>query len=119
MRGGIMATKTVSAATVLKREHRFFFISACIMAFVLVAGFSTNILFQRSSFAAPILYHVHAVAFFGWVVLYLLQTGLVATGSTRLHKQLGWLALACDGLARDGDHDSRHSRIWRPLLLCP
>ena len=64
------------------------------MAFVLVAGFSTNILFQRSSFAAPILYHVHAVAFFGWVVLYLLQTGLVATGSTRLHKQLGCLALA-------------------------
>lgn len=89
-----MATQASAAGTVFEREHRFFFISACIMALVLVAGFSTNILFQRSSFAVPLLYHVHAVIFFGWVVLYLLQTGLVATGSRRLHKRLGWLALA-------------------------
>ena len=94
MGGDIMATGTVSAATVVQWEHRFFFISACVMTFVLLAGFSTNILLHRSSFAAPILYHVHAVTFFGWVLLYLLQTGLVATGSTRLHKQLGWVALA-------------------------
>lgn len=88
-----MATRASGAGAVFDREHRFFFVSACIMALVLVAGFSTNILFQRSSFAVPALYHVHAVTFFGWVVLYLLQTGLVATGSRALHKRLGWLAL--------------------------
>lgn len=88
-----MATQASTAKAVFDREHRFFFISACFMALVLVAGFSTNIIFQRSSFASPILFHVHAVTFFGWVVLYLLQTGLVATGSRALHKRLGWLAL--------------------------
>lgn len=89
-----MATQAPAAGAVFNREHRFFFINACIMALVLVAGFSTNILFHRSSFNSPILFHVHAVTFFGWVVLYLLQTGLVATGSRALHKRLGWLALA-------------------------
>lgn len=89
-----MATQVSAARVVFDREHRFFFISACIMALVLVAGFSTNILFHRSTFAVPVLYHVHAVTFFGWVMLYLLQTGLVATGSRALHKRLGWLALA-------------------------
>ena len=89
-----MATQASAAEVAFNREHRFFFTSACIMALVLVAGFSTNILFHRSSFNSPILFHVHAVTFFGWVVLYLLQTGLAATGSRALHKRLGWLALA-------------------------
>lgn len=66
---------------------------ACFMAFVLVSGFSTSIALRRSTFASPILFHLHAVTFFGWVVLYLLQTGLAATGSMTLHKRLGWLAL--------------------------
>lgn len=88
-----MATRASGAGAVFDREHRFFFVSACVMALVLVAGFSTSIIFQRSSFGSPILFHIHAVTFFGWVVLYLLQTGLVATGSRALHKRLGWLAL--------------------------
>jgi hypothetical protein len=89
-----MATRVSTVTSVFEREHRFFFVSACLMALVLVAGFSTSILFHRSSFDSPILFHVHAVTFFGWVVLYLLQSGLAATGSIALHKRLGWLALA-------------------------
>ena len=89
-----MATQAATATAVFEREHRFFFIMACVMAFVLVAGFSTNILLGRSSFASPLVFHVHAFIFFGWVVLYLLQTGFAATGSLHLHKRLGWLALA-------------------------
>lgn len=85
-----MATQAATATAVFEREHRFFFI----MAFVLVAGFSTSIVFARSSFASPLIFHIHAFTFFGWVVLYLLQSGLAATGSLALHKRLGWLALA-------------------------
>ena len=77
-----------------RSENRFFFIMACAMAFVLVSGFSTSIVLHHSSFSVPILFHLHAFTFFGWVVLYLLQTGLAASGSIALHRRLGWLALA-------------------------
>jgi len=92
-----MATQALPATSEADQSHgrdrRFFFIMACVMAIVLVAGFSTSIVLHRSTFASPILFHLHAFAFFGWVVLYLLQTGLAATGSIALHKRLGWLAL--------------------------
>ena len=89
-----MATLAGAARPALGREHRFFFIMACAMAAVLVAGFSLSIAMRRSNFGEPVLIHVHAVTFFGWVVLYLLQTGLVSSGSVHLHKRLGWLSLA-------------------------
>lgn len=88
-----MATRPSVTTIAFEQEHRFFFITACVMAFVLVAGFSTNILLGRSSFGSPLLFHIHAFTFFGWVTLHLVQTGLAATGSIALHKRLGWLAL--------------------------
>lgn len=80
-------------ASAARPDHRFFFITACIMAAVIVAGFTTNIVFGRSNFGLPLIFHIHAFVFFGWVALYLLQSGLVAAGSVRLHRRLGWLAL--------------------------
>ena len=73
-------------------EHRFFLTMAIVMALVIVAGFATNLAMGRSSFALPLLYHVHAFIFFGWVVLYVTQNALVANGSVTLHRRLGWLA---------------------------
>jgi len=73
-------------------EHRFFLTMAIVMALVIVAGFSTNLAMGRSSFALPLLYHIHAFIFFGWVVLYVTQNALVANGSVTLHRRLGWLA---------------------------
>lgn len=87
-----MATGIAARGGVLADDHRFFFISAWVMAAVIVAGFSASLALGRSSFAVPLVYHAHAFVFFGWLCLYLLQNGLVATGNVRLHRQLGWLA---------------------------
>ena len=88
-----MATQLATAPSAFVPERRFYFIMACVMAFVLVAGFSASIVLHRSTFASPIIYHIHAFTFFGWIVLYMMQTWLGATGSIALHKRLGWLAV--------------------------
>jgi hypothetical protein len=81
-------------APVIDRERRFFFVSAIVMTLVLVCGFGVQFAMGRSSFGAPFYVHLHALVFFGWAMLYLLQAALIATGSPALHKRLGWLAVA-------------------------
>jgi hypothetical protein len=86
-----MATLAQPGAST-RSEERFFFTLACVMAAVLVAGFSLNLAMGRSSFALPLIYHVHAAVFFGWIALVLTQTWLMASGNAALHKRLGWLS---------------------------
>ncbi|RYE03400.1 MAG: hypothetical protein EOP61_04840 [Sphingomonadales bacterium] len=75
---------------------------AIVMALTLVAGFSVQLGAGRSSFGAPLHVHVHAVVFFGWVALYVVQNALVSRGSIGLHRKLGWIgagwALAMVGI---------------------
>jgi hypothetical protein len=73
-------------------DDRFFLISAAMMAAVLGAGFSLHLAAGRSSFSAPLLVHVHALVFFGWVAIYVAQNALAASGSIALHRKLGWIA---------------------------
>jgi hypothetical protein len=72
-------------------DHRFFLISAIVMAVIIVLGFSVQLGLGRSSFGARIGVHVHAVVFFGWTMLYVAQNVLVARGSIALHRRLGWI----------------------------
>ena len=88
----LIADSQTRIAGKMTGEHKFFLTMAIVMALVIVAGFATNLAMGRSSFAVPLLYHVHAFVFFGWVVLYVTQNALVATGSVALHRRLGWLA---------------------------
>jgi len=76
------------------RDEGFFLGAAIAMTVVIVAGFSLQLAMGRSTFAAPLLVHAHAVVFMGWVAIYLSQNVLVATGRTALHRRLGWLAAA-------------------------
>jgi hypothetical protein len=89
-----MATAARPTKSTIERERAFFFIMSIAMALVIVAGFAFNLAAGRSSFSVPIIFHIHAFVFFGWVVLYVSQNGLVATGNVALHRQLGWLSLA-------------------------
>jgi hypothetical protein len=76
-----------------RADTRFFAISAILMTLVMVAGFSIQAISGRSSFAAPPVVHAHAVIFFGWVMIYLAQNLLAASGNIALHRRLGWLAV--------------------------
>lgn len=75
------------------RGEKFFLVTAILMVVVIVAGFSLQLGMGRSSFASPVPVHLHAVIFFGWAMLYLLQNALAATGSLALHRRLGWLSI--------------------------
>jgi hypothetical protein len=87
-----MATRSALSAS--EREARFFFLMACVMAAAVVSGFGANLATGRVSFSEQPWYaHIHAFFFFGWMALYVLQTGLVATGSLALHRRIGWIAL--------------------------
>lgn len=71
--------------------HGLFLGLAIAMAVTIVAGFSMQLAMGRSTFAAPWPVHLHALVFFGWTALYVLQNALVATGSVALHRRLGWI----------------------------
>lgn len=75
-------------------EHRFAATMAMVMAAVVVAGFLTQYLAGRSTFASPLRVHVHAVVFMGWVALFVAQSWLATRGPLALHRKLGWIAVA-------------------------
>lgn len=85
-----MATVAPRAASA--DSTRFFTIMACVMALVIVAGFSFNLATGRSTFAAPWPYHLHGMIFMGWLGLYLAQVITIASGNIALHRQLGKFA---------------------------
>lgn len=73
-------------------ETVFFRNMAWVMSLIIIAGFSLNLVMGRSSFDAPIAYHLHAVIFMIWVALYLAQHISIAAGNRTLHISLGRLA---------------------------
>lgn len=95
-----MATIAEPMPRAAKRRDRFFLILSLAMSAVIIAGFSLNLALGRSSFALPLIYHLHAFVFFGWILLFLTQNFLIASGNVQLHRTLGWLSL-----------------VWVPLML--
>lgn len=74
-------------------ERRFFFVLILIMSVLMVAGFALNLALGRSTFAVPFIFHAHAVVFFGWMALFIAQSGLIASNNTALHRTLGSIAV--------------------------
>ena len=83
-----------------RSEERFFFIMACVIAAMMAGAFGMHLALGRSTFAVPPIYHVHAFVFFGWLALFVTQSGLASSGNAALHRRLGVLSL-----------------LWIPLML--
>lgn len=77
---------------VTRGGDRFFANLALWMCLVTVAGFVVNLAFHRSTFNSPLVTHMHAVTFMGWVFLFIAQSRLGVGESRALHKTLGWIA---------------------------
>lgn len=74
-----------------------YFAQALLLVAVVWCGFSQTIEenLLHPSFPRPAVLYVHAAVFGGWMVLLLVQTGLVALArKTAWHRRLGWLGLA-------------------------
>lgn len=73
------------------RDDALFITLAAVAAVVVMLGFGLQFVGPPSPGARPLtpLIMVHAVAFAAWIVLFGVQTGLVATHRTRVHRRLG------------------------------
>jgi len=77
-----------------RRRERWFYISMSIAALVTVfAGFAPTYYLRPYFNTAPLmpLLHVHGIVFTSWLVLFLIQTTLVAAHRTDIHRRLGIL----------------------------
>lgn len=83
----------VSRQPLFAAEARFYAITAIVMGTINVAAFSFFAVMGVSTFHAPLYVHIHAVLFMGWVLLFVFQVSLGATGSVAVHRKLGWIAV--------------------------
>jgi hypothetical protein len=73
-------------------EKYFYFCMSLLVAAIVVWGFShtVNANLFHPALPRPFLLWMHATAFSGWVVFYILQSTLVRTHNVRVHRLLGW-----------------------------
>jgi len=84
-------TANLSVAGTRQGARRFYVGVAIAVLITVFLGFSRSY-FLKAYFGTPelsLLVHIHGLVFTSWVLLFLAQTTLVATGRTDLHRKLG------------------------------
>jgi hypothetical protein len=84
-------TANVSVARTKQGTRRFYVGVAIVVLITVFAGFSRSY-FLKAYFGTPelsLLLHIHGLVFTSWVLLFLVQTTLVAADRTELHRKLG------------------------------
>lgn len=78
---------------------QFFARSALLMVFLALTSFPFTYLapFVSGSRQFVMLHHVHGLAFFAWIGLYIWQTQLAARGKVARHREIGLAALLVSG----------------------
>jgi hypothetical protein len=83
-------------AAVSATAGRFYFYMAITCALIAFLGFTPTYwapLAMGTLNEAPIV-HLHALLFTGWTLFFIVQTGLVASGRTARHRELGLLGIS-------------------------
>jgi len=79
------------APSASEREHRFFMGMAVVIALIVLVGFGPTYYLRpvfRSEALEPV-FHLHGFVFSIWVVFFVVQTALVFTRRTPVHRRLG------------------------------
>jgi hypothetical protein len=90
-----IAQETVLAGTLATRkprsEHLFFSSMAAAAALTVFAGFAPTYYLKGTFDGPPLtgLLHLHGALFTSWILLFILQTSLVAARRTDVHRRLG------------------------------
>ncbi|MEO6042040.1 MAG: hypothetical protein ABIP41_09075 [Croceibacterium sp.] len=94
-----MTTADIAGAPARARRFRpsFFLWMTLAMSVFVFGGFGMTYLKPMSSGTfppAPPIVHLHGAIFFSWMILLVVQAGLVNAGNVRLHRSLGTWAIA-------------------------
>lgn len=91
-----LALPKAMATSAVAEGKWFYFGMATIFAVVAFAGFipSYFVKVANHTFAAPWIFHIHAVLFFSWTLLNVAQAWFVATGRIYNHRNWGMLGIA-------------------------
>jgi hypothetical protein len=73
-------------------ESYFYFAMALLIPAIVVFGFSFTIgrNLIHPAIPRPLILYVHAAAFSGWLLFFLLQSALVRTRNVNVHRSIGW-----------------------------
>ncbi len=92
-----MATMVITPAAV-SAERRFYSGTALAILLAVVVGFSRTFflrpLFPGAASPSEAIFYVHGTVATAWLVLFVVQTRLVATGHVRTHRRLGLVGAA-------------------------
>jgi hypothetical protein len=85
-----------AAGTVVRQASQFYVRMAVVCVAVALAGFAPTYWMPllRGTLDVPPLTHVHALFFYGWLLLFLRQTMLAASGRIARHRELGVAGVA-------------------------
>lgn len=80
----------VATPAILLRQF-YYFVFAVIIAALVIAGFTPrlNEHLLHSPTPLPFILYVHAAVFMSWIVLFMLQSGLIAAEHVNLHRKVG------------------------------
>lgn len=89
------------AARPVRLLDKYFYFSMSLFILVLVTAMFSRTVPDRlfhPKVAPPAIVWIHGAVFYGWVLFFILQSGLVRIRKTRWHRTLGWFGLGL-GLA--------------------